>query len=116
MEQYNVSNDYSTANFSHTKNFLVFKHVSITLNQVAFNKTTKELSKIRTYSNYIGEVPKGYGQWIRFNITNMFSNWLHQMHFRKNYFAYDVFLKTMHPLARNLLALDLKTKTVIMIF
>lgn len=91
---------------------LLLKHISITINNVIYNKSSHELSKIRTYSNYVGEIPKGYGQWIRFNITNMFDDWLTQMQYKRKYFAYDVFLKTLHPWIRHLIALDIKTNTV----
>lgn len=77
-----------------------------------YNKSSHELSKIRTYSNYVGEIPKGYGQWIRFNITNMFDDWLTQMQSKRKYFAYDVFLKTLHPWIRHLIALNINLSTV----
>lgn len=108
----NTNTNRATTNENKETDELLLKHISITINKVMYNKSSHELSKIRTYSNYVGEIPKGYGQWIRFNITNMFDDWLTQMQYKRKYFAYDVFLKTLHPWIRHLIALDIKTSTV----
>lgn len=93
-------------------NDILFKHISITVNNVQFNKSTSELGNVRTYSNYVGEIPKGVGQWIRFNITKMFSDWLQTIEHPREHFACDIFLKSMHPWTRRLIALDIKTMMV----
>lgn len=32
----------------------------------------------RTDSNFVGEIPKDAGEWIKFNITQMVSEWIEQ--------------------------------------
>lgn len=88
------------------------KHISITINSVEYNESSHDISKIKTYSNYVGEISKNFGQWIRFNVTNLFDEWMTQMHCKGQVFTYNIFVKTLHPWIRKLIALNIKGTTV----
>lgn len=119
-EHFNASSKLNATSMAENRtlgddiNDILFKHISITVNTVRFNKSTSDLSNIRTYSNYVGEIPKGVGQWIRFNITKMFGDWLQTVEQPGEHFSFDIFLKAMHPWTRRLIALDITTSMVML--
>lgn len=70
----------------------------------------------RTDSNYIGEIPKGMGEWKQFNITLMVNDWIQQQRhqsFDSNLeIVQEVVAKTAEPWMRQLLALDTGSQNV----
>ncbi|XP_031634913.1 uncharacterized protein LOC116348153 [Contarinia nasturtii] len=69
----------------------------------------------RIDSNFVGEIPKGAGEWIQFNITLMVSEWIQQQkHQSVNTQSADivqeVVIKTLEPWMRQLLVLDTNSK------
>lgn len=71
----------------------------------------------RIDSNFVGEIPKGAGEWIQFNITLMVSEWIQQQkHQSVNTQSADivqeVVIKTLEPWMRQLLVLDTNSKNV----
>lgn len=87
-------------------------HISITINSADYNESSHELTKIKTFSSYVGELAKGSGQWIRFNITSLFEEWMSQMHCKGRLFTFNLFIKTVHPWIRQLISLNVKGTTV----
>lgn len=76
----------------------------------------------RTDSNFIGEIPKRDGNWIKFNITLMVNEWLQQQQRHQSIdekssaattdVVQEVVIKTLEPWMRQLLVLDTDSKNV----
>lgn len=70
----------------------------------------------RTDSNYIGEIPKGKGEWKQFNITLMVNDWIQQQ--RQQVYdsnmdiVQEIFVKTAEPWMRQFLVLDTDSSNV----
>lgn len=70
----------------------------------------------RTDSNYIGEIPKGVGEWKQFNITLMVNDWTqqqrHQPYDSNVDIVQEIVIKTAEPWMRQLLVLDTNSSNV----